>query len=88
MGLAPLMVQRLLRALREAADQGVGILLVEQHIHLALDTADRAYVMRRGVIELSGTADELGAQAGAIEAAYLTGTGDATDDHPAGAPEP
>ena len=73
MGLAPLMVQRLLRAVRDAANEGVGTLLVEQHIHMALQVADRAYVMRRGRIELSGTAAELAARAGAIEAAYLTG---------------
>jgi branched-chain amino acid transport system ATP-binding protein len=72
MGLAPLVVQRLLRAVRDAANRGVGVLVVEQHIHMALEVADRAYVMRRGRIELAGTAAELVDQAVTIEAAYLT----------------
>ena len=82
MGLAPLMVRRLLRAVRDAAHEGVGTLLVEQHIHMALQVADRAYVMRRGKIELEGTAAELAARAGAIEAAYLTGPLEAEEAAP------
>ncbi|MDH4144594.1 MAG: ABC transporter ATP-binding protein, partial [Acidimicrobiia bacterium] len=57
MGLAPLIVKRLLEAVRAAADQqGTAVLLVEQHVRKALVYADRAYVMRRGRIELSGSA--------------------------------
>jgi branched-chain amino acid transport system ATP-binding protein len=82
MGLAPMMVQRLLRAVRDAANEGVGTLLVEQHIHMALQVADRAYVMRRGTIELAGTAADLSARAGAIEAAYLTGPLEAGEPTP------
>ena len=60
MGLAPLVVKRLLEAVRAAADElGRAVLLVEQHVRKALKYADRAYVMRRGRIELSGTAGEL-----------------------------
>ena len=60
MGLAPLIVKRLLEAVRAAADeQGTAVLLVEQHVRKALHYADRAYVMRRGRIELRGTAAEL-----------------------------
>lgn len=71
LGLAPLIVDRLLRALREAADSGVAVLLVEQHIVKAMEVADRAYVMRRGQIEVSGTADELRGRLNEIQQSYL-----------------
>jgi branched-chain amino acid transport system ATP-binding protein len=73
MGLAPMIVKRLLDAVRAAADeQNAAVLLVEQHVRKALKYADRAYVMRRGRIELSGTAAELGARIGEIEDQYLS----------------
>jgi len=76
LGLAPIIVANLLKAVRAAADErGVGVLLVEQHVRQALAIADRAYVMERGRITLSGTASEVGAQLDKVEAAYLTGGG-------------
>lgn len=73
LGLAPLVVGRLLAALREAADSsGLGVLLVEQHVRQALKVADRVYVMQRGRVVLSGTAAEIGGRLGDIEAAYLS----------------
>ncbi|MFI5044219.1 MAG: ABC transporter ATP-binding protein [Acidimicrobiales bacterium] len=76
LGLAPLVVANLLQAVREAAtDRGVGVLLVEQHVRQALGVADRAYLMERGKIVLSGTADEVRGQLDRIEAAYLAGSG-------------
>jgi branched-chain amino acid transport system ATP-binding protein len=77
MGLAPLVVKRLLEAVRAAADQrGAAVLLVEQHVRKALKYADRAYVMRRGRIELTGSAAELGSRIDEIEDHYLsTGAG-------------
>jgi branched-chain amino acid transport system ATP-binding protein len=73
MGLAPLVVKRLLEAVRAAADQrGAAVLLVEQHVRKALRYADRAYVMRRGRIELSGTAAELNSRIDEIEDQYLS----------------
>jgi branched-chain amino acid transport system ATP-binding protein len=72
MGLAPLVVHRLLEAVAAAArEQGTAVLLVEQHVRKALEYSDRAYVMRRGNIELSGTSAELLAQIGDIEDRYL-----------------
>jgi branched-chain amino acid transport system ATP-binding protein len=75
LGLAPLVISRLLVGIRTAADeQGVGVLLVEQHVAAALRVADRAYVMRRGRIELEGTTDELRDRIDEIEASYLSTT--------------
>jgi branched-chain amino acid transport system ATP-binding protein len=71
LGLAPLIVRRLLTEVRTAADRGVGVLLVEQHARQALSIADRGYVMRRGAIELDGSGPELLARLGEIEEAYL-----------------
>jgi ABC-type branched-subunit amino acid transport system ATPase component len=71
LGLAPMIVRRLLDALRLAADGGVGVLLVEQHIQQALTIADRGYVMRRGEIEISGPASELRGRLDEIEATYM-----------------
>jgi branched-chain amino acid transport system ATP-binding protein len=76
MGLAPLVVRRLLEAVRAAADQrGAAVLLVEQHVRKALRYADRAYVMRRGRIELSGSATELRSRIDEIEDHYLSTSG-------------
>jgi branched-chain amino acid transport system ATP-binding protein len=72
LGLAPILVARLLEAVRAAAAAGVGVLLVEQHVSQALAVADRAYVLRRGRVELEGSAAELGARAAEIEQVYLS----------------
>jgi ABC-type branched-subunit amino acid transport system ATPase component len=72
LGLAPMVTDRLLRAVREAADSGIGVLLVEQHVRKALACADRAYVMNRGRIAFAGAAGELTRrQLTEIEASYL-----------------
>ncbi len=78
LGLAPLIVKRLLEAVRAAADtQGTAVLLVEQHVRKALMYADRAYVMRRGRIVLEGTATDLAARIDEIEDSYLSGGNEA-----------
>jgi ABC-type branched-subunit amino acid transport system ATPase component/ABC-type branched-subunit amino acid transport system permease subunit len=74
LGLAPLVVRRILGAVREAANAGVGVLLVEQHARDALEIADRAYVLRNGRIEFAGDAEELRRDPAALRAAYLTGS--------------
>ena len=78
LGLAPIIVQRSARRRSRAAsnERGVGVLLVEQHVRQALKIADRVYVMERGRIALSGTAEEIGGQLSEIEAAYLTAASD------------
>ncbi len=74
LGLAPLVVERLLQAVRGAAlERGLGVLLVEQHVEQALRYADRAYVMRRGEIVLSGSAETLAGRIGELEQSYLEG---------------
>jgi len=74
LGLAPLVVRRLLDAVRRAADeQGAAVLLVEQQVRQALSIADRAYVMRRGRIALHGTAADLLSRIDEIERTYLSG---------------
>ena len=73
LGLAPIVVQRLLQAVRDAAAElGMAVLLVEQHVRQALKFADRAYIMRRGTVEISGTTTELMSRISDIEETYLT----------------
>jgi branched-chain amino acid transport system ATP-binding protein len=60
MGLAPAIVDRILETLRSVAGQGTGILLAEQNAALALDVADRTYVLVNGEIATEGSAAELG----------------------------
>ena len=74
MGLAPQIVTELLGALREAADSGVAVLLVEQHVRKALETADRGYVMRQGRLVMEGTAKDLMGRLSEIEDSYLART--------------
>ena len=73
LGLAPMVVERLLAAVRAAADQGVAVILVEQHVRQALAVADSVHVLRRGRIVMSGAAEELRGDAEGIAAHYLTG---------------
>jgi branched-chain amino acid transport system ATP-binding protein len=72
MGLAPQIVDRLLSALRNSANQGLAVLLVEQHINKALACCDRGYVMRHGRIVLEGSRNELQANIESIEKAYIS----------------
>jgi branched-chain amino acid transport system ATP-binding protein len=73
LGLAPVIVQRILPTLRSLAlEREIAVLLVEQHTRVALDMADRAYVMRRGRIVLEGDANDLQARPDLLEASYLT----------------
>jgi branched-chain amino acid transport system ATP-binding protein len=70
LGLAPKLVQEVFAAIREIAESGITILLVEQNTRLALQTASRAYVLVTGEIVLSGSCREL-REDPRIRAAYL-----------------
>lgn len=72
MGLAPLMVKKIFETIRDIAAQGMSILLVEQNAKLALQVAQRGYVMESGAITLSGAASEL-LGSDAMQRAYLGG---------------
>ncbi|MBQ9195895.1 MAG: ABC transporter ATP-binding protein [Clostridia bacterium] len=70
MGLAPILVEQIFSIITELHGTGVTILLVEQNAQMALQVADRAYVMETGKITLQGPAEEL-LHNEAVQKAYL-----------------
>jgi branched-chain amino acid transport system ATP-binding protein len=72
MGLAPVIVERLLAVVRAVADElRFSVLIVEQHVRLALGIADSAYVISHGELTTHGSAADVSEQIEAIEASYL-----------------
>jgi len=82
LGLAPVVVQRLIPTIREVADSGVGVLLIEQFATVALGLSNGAYVMEGGRIQYSGSAKELRDDPSRLHSAYLLRTA-AGDSAPA-----
>ncbi len=70
MGLSPLMVEKVFEVVRAISSEGTTMLLVEQNARLALESADRAYVMDSGLVTISGEAKEMLADP-RVRAAYL-----------------
>jgi branched-chain amino acid transport system ATP-binding protein len=74
LGLAPIIVSRLLPVVREyAAANGTGVLLVEQHVQLALRIADRGYILSHGGLAASGSAEDLRNDRALLAASYFGG---------------
>ena len=70
MGLAPLLMLNVFEALKELNEEGTTILLVEQNARLALQFAQRGYVLENGILALDGPSDQLLADP-EVKKAYL-----------------
>ena len=86
LGLAPVVVQRLIPTIRTVTEAGIGVLLIEQFAAVALGLANRAYVMEGGRIQYSGTAQELKDKPDLLHSAYLLRGGGETPGVPLTAP--
>lgn len=73
LGLAAKVVTRLLQAVRDTADSGTAVLLVEQHVRKVLKYADNVYVLQHGRIVLSGAGPEMAERIDEIEGFYMHG---------------
>lgn len=70
MGLSPIMVEKIFEVIRTVSTQGITILLVEQNAKLALQAANRAYVMESGLVTMQGDAQQM-LNDPKVKAAYL-----------------
>jgi branched-chain amino acid transport system ATP-binding protein len=73
LGLAPVIVKRLVPTIRTVSEAGVGVLLIEQFATVALGLANRAHVMDRGRLRFSGPASELKERPELLQTSYLPG---------------
>ncbi|MEV5003961.1 ABC transporter ATP-binding protein [Nocardioides sp. LML1-1-1.1] len=72
LGLAPIIVQSMLPGIRDLAkEEGIGVIIVEQHVAIALSVSDRALVLNQGSVVLEDDAQALLADPGRVEAAYF-----------------
>jgi branched-chain amino acid transport system ATP-binding protein len=84
LGLAPVVVNRLIPTIRAVVQSGIGVLLIEQFATVALGLANRAYLMEGGRLQYSGTAQELKQKPELLHTAYLLHG----SDHQAAGTEP
>jgi branched-chain amino acid transport system ATP-binding protein len=84
LGLAPVVIQRLIPTIRSIAEAGIGVLLIEQFTTVALGLANRAYVMEGGRIRFSGSAQELRNNPELLRSAYLYRGATAPNGSPVG----
>jgi ABC-type branched-subunit amino acid transport system ATPase component len=75
LGLAPIVVQRLLGIVEKLKEQGTTMVLVEQSVNVALAVADRAVFMERGQVKFEGPAQELLERDDLLRAVFLSGEG-------------
>ncbi len=73
LGLAPVVVKRLMPTMEAVAERGAGVLLIEQFAHVALALAKRAYVLEGGEVQYSGTSQELKENPDLLQKAYMLG---------------
>jgi ABC-type branched-subunit amino acid transport system ATPase component len=73
LGLAPKIVEELLDIVRRLNSEGVAVVIVEQHVDLALDMASRAYFMERGEVRFSGPAEDLRGRDDLLRSVFLAG---------------
>ena len=73
LGLAPVIVEELLDVVRRMNLEGVAVLLVDQHVDLALELATRAYFIERGEIRFAGPAEDLRGRNDLLRAVFLRG---------------
>jgi len=88
LGLAPVVVQRLIPTIRSVAEAGIGVLLIEQFATVALGLSERAYVMEGGRIRYEGAAKELREKPELLHSAYLFRGAPTGNGAPAPAPVP
>lgn len=72
LGLAPVIVEDLLETLRRYVQRGVSVVVVEQHVDLALEIAERAYFMERGQVRFDGDAADLRGRDDLLRSVFLT----------------
>ena len=74
LGLAPAVVERILPVIKQIADQGTAIIIVEQSVNLALTIADRAYFMEKGQIRFNGSTKDLLNRPDLLRSVFLSNT--------------
>ena len=73
LGLAPKVVAELLETVRRLNAEGVAVVIVEQHVDLALDMASRSYFLERGEVRFSGPAEDLRGRDDLLRSVFLAG---------------